>query len=287
MYSSSSSGIIYKDSSNIFLFLYSDQKVMGTYIPAFQAFETSLLMIGIGRWTNALISINSAIENLLRCDKGESDRTDFKTLIDERAAANKVSADLRSSAHRVRIKRNEFIHRSVIPEDNSEAIFLYLCDALSVFKVFADRICNVDLYDCLDEVLSENLVFTKNIVQSFKNYDVAQENLHTILSVLVKTISNHTHLLMTPQLMSEFPDEHSSWTGWDALKDAEITINETWSDMDFEHGAVRCPTSCSGFLSLGFYSREENCELASCAKCGLVILDRVILKKFVDPHLTN
>lgn len=287
MFSSSSSGIIDKDSSDTFLFLYSEQKVMGTYIPAFQAFETSLLMIGLGRWTNALISINSAIENLLRCDEEESDRKDFKTLIDERAAANKVSDDLRSCAHRVRIKRNEFIHRSVIPEDNSEAIFLYLCDALSVFKVFADRICNVDLYDCLDEVLSENLVFTKNIVQSFKDYDVAQDNLYTILSILVKTISNQTHLLMTPQLMSELPDEHSSWTGWDALKDAEITIDETWWDMEFEHGAVRCPAACSGFLSVGFYSKDENCELASCAKCGLVILDRIALKRFVDPHLTN
>ena len=277
------SGIFDNEDFATFLFL-DPEKPLGVYIPAFQAFETSLLMIALGRWTNALISINSAIENLLRSDAGESNNKDFATLINQLSIAYGLSNDLKNCAHRVRKKRNEVVHQSLIPQDNNESISLYMSDALSVFKVFAERICGVDLYKCLDETISKNLVFTKNTIQSLE----IQQDLSLILSLLVKTVANYTHPMLSPNLLLESPDEYASWAIQSTLEDAEIWIEDTWRDMTFQHRAVSCPAACQGLLSVGFWdASSQKCELASCPRCGLTIIPDLVLQTFVQPYLRS
>ena len=140
------SGIYTKSESSHFMFLDVNREVSGELISSLQAFETSLLLISLGRWTNALISITNAVEILIReFTKGERE---FYILINDFAASFDISDDLKRATHQVRKKRNEFTHSAVIPDDNDDAIRAYMQDALSVYKIFLQK----------SELLS-NLVF--------------------------------------------------------------------------------------------------------------------------------
>ena len=277
------SGIYTRSESSHFIFLDANREVSGDLISSLQAFETSLILISLGRWTNALISITNAIEILLReFTRGERE---FYLLIDDFAASFDISDDLKKATHRVRKKRNEFTHSAVIPDDNDDAIRAYMEDALSVYKIFLQKSVNIDLYKSIwIPRLRENLVFAKNEI---KKLPANAENVGFHLAVLVKTIANNIHEKLTPEAMYYLPDESTSWEAWEEIKNNQRQF-EDMHQSTFVHDAVPCPAECDGFLSVELDEAKAEEEFqknpfgfARCPKCGLMILPEAHIKKYV------
>jgi hypothetical protein len=276
-------GIYIESEKSHFIFLDVEPHITGDIISSLQSFETSLIMISMGRWTNALIGIVNAIEILTR--EFTSGDKDFYRLIDEFTAFFGISGDLNASAHRVRKKRNEFTHSAIIPDDNDDAIRSYMEDALSVYKVFLEKSANINIYNIISiPRLRENLAFTKNDIKKLSD-DYKHVGYH--LAVLVKTIANHIHDHLTPEAMYHAPDENSSWEAWEEIKDRQNLFEELHEDQFF-HDAISCPADCGGFLSLGLDDTKGEKEFqknpfsfARCPKCGLMILPSTHIRKFV------
>jgi hypothetical protein len=281
------SGIYTKSVNERFIFLQIDQRFTGEIVASLQAFETSLLMISLGRWTNALISIANAIEILTR--EFETEEHEFFKLIDLFCIKFSVSDALRDAAHRSRRKRNEFTHNAIIPDDNDEAIRAYMNDALSVFKVFLAKSHKIDLYDAIwIERLRSNLIFTKNDI---KNLPVETENIGFHLAILVKTIANNIHEKLTPEAMFSLPDEFNSREAFDAIKANQARFEEEHSSQ-FYHYAVPCPSDCGSFLSVAIDESKDDPEfaknpfgIARCPNCGVTILPKKHIQKFVVDQL--
>lgn len=276
-------GIYTKSEKSHFIFLDVGQHISGDLISSLQAFETSLIMISMGRWTNALISIVNAIEILTR--QFTSEDKEFYRLIDDFTAFYGISSDLTASAHRVRKKRNEFTHSAVIPDDNVDAIRSYMEDALSVYKIFLERSADIDIYSSIFiPRLRENLAFTKNDIKRL-SYESDHVGFH--LAVLVKTIANNIHDHLTPEAMYKNPDENSSWEAWEVIRDRQALFEDI-HECPFVHDAISCPADCGGLLSLGLDETDDEREfqknpfgLACCPKCGLMILPRTQIKKYI------
>ena len=106
-------GIYLKNSQSQFLFISLGEEMKRTrvLVSSLQAFETSLLMIGLGRWTNAIIHIVDSIETLLLKaapkPKGHSGKWGLLQQIDAFSYKYKISRDLQRAGHSSRKKRNQ------------------------------------------------------------------------------------------------------------------------------------------------------------------------------------
>ena len=61
-------GIYTEETQEQFLFLSPGPKCNGKIISSLQAFETSLLMVGLGCWTNAVVCLCNAIEIITKIE---------------------------------------------------------------------------------------------------------------------------------------------------------------------------------------------------------------------------
>jgi hypothetical protein len=277
-------GIYETNNQNSLIFLRSQNFVGKDTLSSLQSFETSLIMIALGRWTNAVIGVTTAIETQMRSYVGFDTEIDFKPLINEFSSKIDFTVSLKNAAHRVREGRNVFIHSSVIPEDNKDAILLYMNDALSVFKVVIEKTKNINIYEEFqNDQISKNLQFVKNLIKSKKDTD----NVSYDMAVLVKTLANYMHEMLTPRLLSNLPDERVSDSAYRLMREWQSDF-EDWHDEDFIHNLVACPAICSGQLSVGFEVDQEYEDfisnpvgLAYCPKCGLSILPKELLNEYV------
>ncbi len=278
------SGIYESNFQNQLMFLDFTPPAKGELLSSLQSFETSLMMIALGRWTNAITSITNSIETLIKADLGGGDKLDI--LINDFCDRHNISSALKDAAHRVRKKRNDFIHSAVIPDDNDEAILTYMNDALSVLKVFLEKSLGINLYEAFaSETLSNNLVFIKNITKS----KTELSNVGMYMSVLVKTVANSIHHMLTPEQMFYTPDESNSWDAFDHLQKQKSDLEDTFfKDGDFIHDLVKCPAVCGGHLSVLFdiklgmddFKKYPIC-MASCPKCGLLIIPKELIHEYV------
>ena len=109
-------GIFTTNNQAPLIFLDIGEQRTGELLPSLQAFESSLLMIGMGRWTNAVIHICTAVE-LITQEKFR-EKSNLIDQINSFCSYYKLRGAIRSAAHATRKKRNDFIHKSTIPKNN-------------------------------------------------------------------------------------------------------------------------------------------------------------------------
>ena len=99
------SGVYTENNQSPLLFIDIGDKGDGELLSSLQAFESSLLMIGLGRWTNSLISIGHAVELVARssCEQAPG----FLEANEEFCLKHCLSDELKSAAHETRKKRNQ------------------------------------------------------------------------------------------------------------------------------------------------------------------------------------
>lgn len=259
----------------------------GELLSCLQAFESSLLMIGMGRWTNALISIGLAVELLAKssCERP----TSFLEAIDEFCSKHHLSEELKQAAHETRKKRNDYIHHSTIPKDNEDAILTYMRKSLGVLTVFLDKEFLFDLYQSIFfPPLKQNLKVAKNIAKAHSG----ETPVGYSMSILVKTITNTIHPAITPQAMFYRPDEASgSWEAWDTIEElrknfADCCDGDVVQPFD-EIVSVECPANCEGYFSIAVANSEgddlerEVFTHAKCCDCGLEIYSRPLISAYL------
>ena len=119
-----------------------DQEEEVLLASSIQAFETCMLMIGMQRYTAALVHLANAVEGLLRSRFGDGK---FMELIDEIDQTEDISKALIGRAHQLRMKRNTFVHDKVLPRDNVEAVEFMFMSGFSVYEVFLNKIFEINL----------------------------------------------------------------------------------------------------------------------------------------------
>lgn len=280
------SGIYTKHQTSPLIFILDHEEIKGDLLSSLQSFETSLLMIGLGRWTNALISLTNGIEILIKIDKSMQRDLDFVDLIDSFCKTYGISENLRQCAHRVRKTRNDYVHRSLIPDDNDNAILTYMNDGLSVYKVFLEKSISMNLYESIASPdLCRNLVETKNLLKQKKD----NLNVGLYLSVLIKTIANQIYPAVTPERLFDTSYADNSWIVFDKVKDQlEDWIEGTFAELEFIHDQIDCPCDCDGMISLGVEGCAKNgikISVAYCTYCGLTLIPDELIKVFVLDQL--
>jgi hypothetical protein len=93
-------------------------------VPALQAFETAVLLLGLRRFPASLVTVVSAIETLLEPqfpELKELREDKLKRLLNDASMRYRWSYTKRD-LNNVRRARNRFIHRGFIPDDNPESI---------------------------------------------------------------------------------------------------------------------------------------------------------------------
>ena len=108
------------------------------------------------------------------------------------------------------------------------------------------------------------------------------------MSVLVKTVANSIHHMLTPEQMFYMPDESNSWDAFDHLQQQKSDREDTFTDGDFIHDLVSCPAVCGGHLSVQFETilevddfKKDPMGMASCPKCGLLIIPKELIHEYV------
>jgi len=255
-------------------------------VSSLQAFEVSILMLGLGRFPNAMISISNAIE--LVCRHSIPTQYDYLKSIDNFCAKHNISENLRSAAHETRKIRNTFVHNSLTPDDNAQALNAYFTHALSVFKVFFEKVCYANVYQCIsNDALRRNLIIAKDLIKSKKNPSVSDG------AVLVKTVTNLINILSIPEIYKGDGFDLKSINFYDALDTQEGYYEDgceatgacIHTRVENDKLALRCPADCGWYLSLdlelddpsyfgGFHS-------AKCCHCGLLIFGRELMKAYV------
>ena len=278
------SGVYTENNQSPLLFIDIGDKGDGELLSSLQAFESSLLMIGLGRWTNSLISIGHAVELVARssCEQAVG----FLEAIEEFCLKHCLSDELKSAAHETRKKRNQYIHRSTIPRDNEDAILTYMQRSLGVLTVFLEKEFSFDLYGSIFvKPLSQNLKIAKNIAKAHTGDLPAG----FYMSILVKTITNTIHPDITPQAMYYRPD--GTWDAWENIESLRSNFEECCDGDVVQPGDeivhVECPANCEGSLSIAVANADGD-ELereifanAKCCSCGLEIYSRPLIKAYV------
>ena len=290
-------GIYSKFSSNSFLFLSIDVSIKGELKSSLQSFETSLLMISLGRWTYSIIHIFNAIEIVIK-DKVEN-KSEMKEKADEFFFRYQISNELKNSFENVRKLRNKFIHQSTIPEDNIEAIISYLYDGISVYKIFIEKCYRKNIYELLyPKEISKNLVFAKNLFKkNYKDLIKCLENKYLIeiskvpyfVSVLVKSISNNYYDLIIPNSVYQLTLDHNDIAIFEKENEEKSRFEEIYNyigqDVDHELD-IPCPASCEGNLSIAFNNNEPDfinklVSRSQCMLCGLEIFTDEMINEYV------
>lgn len=252
-------------------------------ISSLQSFETSLIMIGLGRWANAVAHITTAIEGLAKGDRLDGKLVDLINLFCSR---HNLTESLRESAQIVRQRRNQFMHGSVTPRDNALAIRIYLVHALSVYKVFLEKAVSCDLYEIIwPSNLRVNLKFTMNLIKKKPQDDGM---ISYDLAVLVKTIRQVLSGKVTPVIYAEL-DTHGELLHA-LIRDRIDDISEYTDGTLINDLYVPCPTNCGGCLCIevatDHYTTDKEFlarPLASavCQMCDLLIVGEEMLREFV------
>ena len=290
------SGIYIKNNQVPLIFLEIGEKRTGELLSSLQAFETSLLMIGMGRWTNAIINISNAIELITRHKFPEEHL--FKNQIKNFCNYYKLSDSIIDAARVTRKKRNDYVHQSIIPEDNEDAIVTFLAKALSVYKVFLQSEFKYNIYDLIvSNCLRENLIIARDLAKKINNDIIPLEEkaFGYKMCVLVKTISNLNHTAFTPRAMY-YAAEDDTWHNWDNyLKMQEIYEEGCEGDVLLHQNEndylLKCPAECNSFLSLEVASDDEEklkksvFNSAMCCNCGLFIIPEELLSIYVRKRL--
>ncbi|MBJ89315.1 MAG: hypothetical protein CMO98_05575 [Woeseia sp.] len=276
-------GIYSKDRQGQFIFLEFDAPIEGEVLSSIQSFETSLIMIGMGRWTNAIISITNSIETILRLDLETT--SELQSLIGAYCQKHKISKSLEDAAHRTRKKRNEFVHTGIIPDDNTEAILVYFNDSISVFKFFLEKSRGINLYKNFGSAkLAENLLFAKNYIKSKRK---TEGSVGFVMSVLVKTISNHLHYMVMPEYLSL---TRATEETFNVIQSQRENLEDTFGvDGKMIHDLLPCPAECGGKLSalveeetLSKLTSSVNAfALGACPTCGLFLNNRELVAEYI------
>ncbi|MDC0493875.1 hypothetical protein OAO72_06240 [Alphaproteobacteria bacterium] len=283
-------GIYIENNQSPLVFLDLENYKCPELISSLQAFESSLFMIGLGRWTNAVISITTATELITsRRFKGryEVQRIAF-------CEEHNISEYLREAARLSAKKRNQYIHSSTIPRDNADAIQTFFGLSLSVYTNFLAAEFDIDLFESIyDPSLRKNIKTARNIA---KNHSQNTIPIGAQMSVVVKTIANLTHHYFTPQAMYLSPDESSaSWERHDTYMSIQSDF-ESCCESDVIHPfqpnesiKVRCPAACYGFLSLETSHDIERYKFdsAKCCLCGAYINTPELIKEYVLSALSK
>tara|TARA_Y100000588_G_scaffold117765_1_gene128899 strand:- start:597 stop:1655 length:1059 start_codon:yes stop_codon:yes gene_type:complete len=294
----SSSGIYTTNTQSRFLFIKEDESRTGDLISSLQAFETSLLMIGFGRWTNAVVGIVNAIELLVKeaipSPNVPKRKGPFQVRIDEFCTTYNITKKLKDAAHSSRKKRNDFTHDSIIPEDNEEAILVYLNKSLGVYKEFLEKYHKINLYNIIERnSLASNLRVAKNLVSGEKYKGHAGY----LLPVLVKTIANLSHIMVTPEIVYseittdvDYGDEFEWLTSAQKRFEEEIggdpdLIMHCWTGR----WDIFCPADCGSLLSLvlDFEHLDIPVRVAKCHYCGLLMKEKPLIEQYVINALTK
>lgn len=106
--------------SSPLIFLYAPEGTTLRTINSLQYFDSSLFMISLGRWPAAIAQTATAVESLLR--ENLSYENDFLTLIDKAQKNYRNSEALTGAAHRLRIKRNNYLHIEISSGDVETAV---------------------------------------------------------------------------------------------------------------------------------------------------------------------
>lgn len=280
-------GIYTEETQEQFLFLSPGPKCNGKIISSLQAFETSLLMVGLGRWTSAVVCLCNAIEIITKIEFPNEAK--FEKQID--AFIQKFELEnIEEMARTSRQMRNKFIHEAVIPTDNSEAISVFFNSALTVYKMFLERSAGINLYDVIYAGnLSRNLQVARNLAKKSS----APHHIGYKMAVIVKTVANHSSRLFTPVSQSESADDLSSdWKNWDRYIERQHRYEDS-CESDVIHPqnepayAISCPADCGGSLSIAMSEdlKSETFASAMCCECGLLILEKDLIKVYVKSTL--
>ncbi len=267
-----------------------EDTIKGELKSSLQSFETSLLIISLGRWTHSIIHLFNAIEIVIK-DKVE-DKSKMEEKADEFFYRFKVSNELKNSYENVRKLRNKFVHEATIPDDNVEAIVAYLNDGLSVYKTFVEISYRKNIYKLLyPQAISTNLIFAKNLIKrNLKKLD----SVHYYLSVVVKTIANNYYALITPKSIFDIM-QYNDNALYDEIEEQKASYEEILkdNDVDVDHMlSVPCPASCEGKLSVGFNNNEPEeyfihnvIGQAQCTLCGLSLYEGEMLDEYVKKYI--
>ena len=295
---------IYAGSSG-FLFMDIEDTIKGELKSSLQSFETSLLMISLGRWTHTIIHLFNAIEIVIK-DKIE-DKSKMEEKTDEFFYRYQISNELIGSFKNVRKLRNKFVHEATIPDDNVEGIVTYLNDGLSVYKKIVEISYRINIYELLyPKEIATNLIFAKNLIKrnlkklysyidnNNEKKDFIFTNVHFYLSVVVKTIANNYYALITPKSIFDIMqyNDNALYDEIEAQKASYQEILED-NDVDVDHElSVPCPASCEGKLSVGFNNNEPEeyfihnvIGQAQCTLCGLSLYEGEMLDEYVKKYI--
>lgn len=290
-------GIYTKENQAPLIFLNIKGRRTGELLSSLQSFESSLLMIGMGRWTNAVIHICSAIE-LITKEKFQ-EKPELIDKINSFCAHYKLSEAVKSAAHETRIKRNDFVHKSTIPEDNDEAILTYLTKSLSAYEIFLESEFGPNIYELFySDMLKKNLKIAHSLakIPGDHTIPIEERQLGYLMCVLVKTIVNLKHYLFTPQAMYKAPDQNNSWDAWDNYLNLQRVYEETSYGEVFHYQndarfKLDCPAECGSYLSIELDTDEEQSmwsdafNSAMCCNCGLFIIPKDLLRIYVKESL--
>lgn len=143
-----------------------------------QSLESSFLLIALGRFSHALVSCASAIENVLLANARKAKSNTLKELI-ERAIHE--SAVLQAETDRQRLDdfqdhRNKIVHRGFSPTDDSDAAELYVALSLPFLSPCYQEHYSFNSPNGLLVELSKQLRFAqrdRQFAKSIANLDIS------------------------------------------------------------------------------------------------------------------
>lgn len=283
-------GIFTEDSQSPFIFTYTENKSF-ELVSSLQAFETSLIMIALGRWTNAVVSLTNASEIITRRQFGRSGT--YREQVEEFCKKHSLSRELAKAADESAKKRNKYTHQSTIPKDNSEAIKTYFSQSLSVYKLFLEAEFSLNIYDLIwDEDLCKNLKFARDFAKKHKEGD---GHIGYDMAVIVKTISNLIYGDLMPEISYYHSLGHASADDkkWEEYLNAQFSYGDAL-DGDAIHpednpATIKCPCSCEGLLSIEISHDipEEFIDSAKCCHCGILLIGKTLLNQYVISQISS
>ena len=192
-------------------------------VSSLQAFEVSILMLGLGRFPNAMISISNAIE--LVCRHSISTQRDYLKLIDNFCDKHNISENLRSAAHETRKIRNTFVHMEIFMQKNKNPIFLELAIRPPGAHI-------PELYKCraLESELKRYYSQPTITLRDFLMYDLSDENCEGC-NITQKAIDNYND--------SQLQMFIKRFNGYGVLNSRYCTLNSGDKDEDLTMDKIR------------------------------------------------
>lgn len=262
---------------------------------ALQSFETCFMLIAYQRWPSVIPLIWGSCEGLLRL-KYPDDRAESYRLQDQFFIENNTSTQLRANINELRKLRNEIAHKGWMPRDTPTCIKLFFNAGVPYLNILLRDIAGSSMFNHLypKQDIWDIYFKTKDTIDAKINKP--NESLQSAIIFLVLKIREYFSPIYISDalwnLEESNPDEF--WVEEMKMRNGLIDkINETSDAECVELEGFSCPV-CRGEVigDVDFITTEvdigiHNFRSVGCHKCGYVVDDRILIKKFFKPQITE